>query len=166
MRQGERGRERGREAPVVLVWPLTMKVVRVKPYQHTPLEDLRTVFRLHYSGCGVELDNIRDFPHTGHNSDIKLVDVVIRDSEISHSHTVTAIIKTINLTARHRLVGCQLTRFLTREVVFYTKIFPSILSQNQSRNDKCLTREIFKEIFLFRFIKTLRVDSKMLLRIL
>ena len=102
---------------------LNMKLVTVRPYQDSLLENLRTVLSRHYTHCGIE--NVRDFPHGGQNSDIKLVDLVIRDKDISH--TVTALVKTVNLTGSHRLVGCQLTRFMTREVLFYTEIFPSIL---------------------------------------
>ena len=107
-------------------------VVQVEPYQQSALEELNTVLRLHYSGCGVDLVNIRDFPHHGHNSDMKLVDLMITEPE--NSRTVSAIIKTINLKDRHRLVGCQLSKFFTREVVFYTKIFPGIINHNQSKN--------------------------------
>ena len=102
------------------------------PYQHSALDQLRSLLRLHYTGCGIDLINIRDFPHGGQNSDVKLVDVVIR--EVDTWHTVRAIIKTVNLADRHRLVRCQLTRFLTREVVFYTKIFPSLLNYNSSKS--------------------------------
>ena len=50
-------------------------VVLVRPYQHSALEQLQTLFRLH-SDSGVELANIRDFPHHGHNSDLRLVQLV------------------------------------------------------------------------------------------
>ena len=106
-------------------------VLVVQPYQHSPVEHLKTLFRLHYADCGVELANIRDFPHHGQNSDIKLVELIRTDPTSSHS--VSAIIKTINLTDRHRLVGCHMARFLAREVVFYTRIFPSVLQDSQSR---------------------------------
>ena len=103
----------------------------VQPYQHSAVEQLKTLFRLHYSDSGVELANITDFPHHGQNSDIKLVELVRTD--LTSRHSVSAIIKTINLTDRHRLVGCHLSRFLTREVIFYTKILPSVLSESESK---------------------------------
>ena len=106
--------------PPVVVEDSRMVVV-VQPYQHSAVEQLKTVFRLHYADCGVELANIRDFPHHGQNSDMKLVELVRTDLQTSNSKTVSAIIKTSNLTDRHRLVGCHLNRFLTREIVFYTK---------------------------------------------
>ena len=96
-------------------------VVVVQPYQHSAVEKLKSVFRLHYADCGVELVNITDFPHSGQNSDMKLVDLVRTDLQTSNTNTVSAIIKTSNLTDRHHLVGCHLSRFLAREVVFYTK---------------------------------------------
>ena len=107
-------------------------VVVVQPYQHSALEQLKQLFRLHFSDCGVELANVRDFPHHGHNSDIKLVELVRTDLHSSH-HSVSAILKTINLTDRHRLVRCHLARFHTREVVFYTQIFPSVLKDSESK---------------------------------
>ena len=117
-------------SPVVLVQPRVMVVV-VRPYQHSALDQLQTLFRQHYSHTGVELANIRDFPQPGHNSDLRLVQLVRTDLQTRHS--VSAIIKTINLTDRHRLVGCHLARFLTREVVFYTQILPSVLHDNESK---------------------------------
>ena len=108
-------------------------VVVVQPYQHSAVEKLKQLFRLQFSECGVELANITDFPHHhGHNSDIKQVELVRTDLTSSH-HSVSAIVKTIHLTDRHRLVRCHLARFLTREVVFYTQIFPSVLKDSESK---------------------------------
>ena len=115
-------------------------VVVVQPYQHSALEQLQTLFTLHYSDRGVELANITDFPHQGQNSDLKLVELVRRD--LTSRNSVSAIIKTINLTDRHRLVGCHLSRVLTREVVFYTKIFPSILNESESKKSTVWPKSI------------------------
>ena len=108
-------------------------ILKVKPCQDTSMEQLKTVFEQNYCGCLVDLENIRPVPHGGYNSELTLVDVVITASlDTGATTTVSALIKTLN--DKNKKSGlafrCHWTRFMTREVVFYTKILPSIFQDN------------------------------------
>ena len=107
-------------------------ILKVKPCNDYSMEQLKTVFEQNYCGCRVDLENIRTVPHGGYNSELTLVDVVVSDSLDGAITTVSALVKTLN--DKNKKSGlafrCHWTRFMTREVVFYTKILPSIFQDN------------------------------------
>ena len=117
---------RGKEKDIMKV---TTNFVQVKPYQHPFLEEIRSIFQENYFGCKIDLENIRHFPHTGFRSELTCVDVVVTGNDGSTT-VVSSIVKTMkpkNRAAPTRLIlKCCHTRFLSREVAFYTTLLPQI----------------------------------------
>ena len=104
-------------------------IVQVKPYQHPFLEEIRSVFKENYFGCKIDLENVRHLPHSGFRSELTCVDVVVTGHHGTTS-VVSSIVKTMKTKNRaaptRLLLKCCHTRFLSREVAFYTTFLPQI----------------------------------------
>ena len=105
-----------------------MTSLQVRPCEEPGLAQLRSVFTAHYSGCEVRLENTRRLPHTGLNSDLVSVEVrVTGDTEETEAEVRVGVMIKTQGDKTKGLGRCRHTRFMTREVVFYTKILPAII---------------------------------------
>ena len=92
-------------------------IINVQPVEDQTVEQLKSIFHQHYKGCQIDIDNIRDFEHTGFNSELRLVDVIIKEN--GRKTKVMALIKTTEKKRMKKCI-CRLTRYMMREVLFYT----------------------------------------------
>ena len=107
-----------------------MTSLQVRPCEEAGLGQVRSVFQSQHAGCRVDLENVRRVPHAGLNSDLVSVEVPVTEDEgRGEGIRVGAIIKTQGGQSQG-LGRCRHTRFMTREVVFYTKILPAMMESN------------------------------------
>ena len=78
----------------------------------------------------MRLEDTRRIPHTGLNSDLMSVEVRITGETEEEEVRVGVMVKTQGGETKG-LGRCRHTRFMTREVVFYTKILPAIMRSAQ-----------------------------------
>ena len=101
-----------------------MTSLQVRPCEEPGLAGLRSVFRARHPGAEVRLEDTRRVPHTGLGSDLVSVEVRIDSGE--GEARLGVIVKTHG--GQDKGHGrCRHTRFMTREVTFYTKILPAII---------------------------------------
>ena len=106
--------------------------VKVRPFNDSCLEELRSVFHEKYQGCRVDLENINNVTQHQGESRLMRLDVVIRNDVEGCVSKVGVFVKTLDDEdeGSKRSFNCQFTRFMAREVLFYTKLFPSIIKDN------------------------------------
>lgn len=111
-----------------------VNIVQVKPFQakECSLDRVRNIFQQNYQECRIDLENIRSIPHHGQTSQLTSCDVVIREDLDGSINIINVIVKTLEEKETRNGFGvkCQFTRFMTREVLFYTKLFPNIIKDN------------------------------------
>ena len=114
-------------------------IIKVQPVEDETVEQLKAIFHQHYKGCQIDIDNIRDFDHTGFNSELKLVDVIIKEN--GRQTKVPALIKTTERKRMKKLLCC-LTRYMMREVIFYTQILPTLIRCSLDDKEKLMLQEL------------------------
>ena len=94
----------------------------------------------------MRLDDTHHVPHTGLNSDLMSVEVrIMGDTEETETGVRVCVMVKTQGSKTKGLGRCRHTRFMTREVVFYTKILPAIIKSVGGGKENFL---MFLTIFL------------------
>ena len=117
---------------LIMKRPTPVTSLQVRPCEEPGFAQLRSVFTAQYPGCQVRLEDKRHLPHTGLNSDLVSVEVrVTGDTEDTEAEVKVGVMIKTQGEKTKGLGRCRHTRFMTREVVFYTKILPAIMRSVQ-----------------------------------
>ena len=131
-------------------------IINVQPLENQTVEQLKNIFHQNYKGCQFDIENIRDFHHSGFNSELKLVDVIIKEN--GRKTKVPAIIKTTEKKRMKQLI-CRLTRYMMREVIFYTQILPTLIKDSLDDKEKQMLQELAPKCY-FGFSNQLSTSFK------
>ena len=94
----------------------------------------------------MRLEDTHHVPQTGLNSDLMSVEVrIMGDTEETEAGVRVCVMVKTQGSKTKGLRRCRHTRFMTREVVFYTKILPAIIKSLEGGKDNFL---MFMSIFL------------------
>ena len=94
----------------------------------------------------MRLEDTHHVPHTGLNSDLMSVEVrIMGDTEETEAGVRVCVMVKTQGSKTKGLRRCRHTRFMTREVIFYTKILPAIIKSVEGGKDNFL---MFMSIFL------------------